>query len=255
VDDRIWQDEQVAHLFANTTRASIPMASEQIVVMRHLIRSLVPGFQTVMDLGCGDGILGQAMLELNPAAAAAFVDFSPPLLEMARKRMQGRPKKTEFLPLDYGKPGWTKSLGNAKAFDLVISGFSIHHQPDSRKREIYAEIFGLLSPGGLFLNLEHVMPGSPRLTELSDALFIDALYAREKETGGGKSRDDLARDHLKRPDKDANILAPVDLQCSWLREIGYRHVDCYFKILELALFGGQKPDAGAGADTGSVRTK
>ena len=44
-----------------------------------------------------------------------------------------------------------------------------------------------------------------------------------------------------RPDKAANILAPVDEQCRWLREIGYEDVDCYLRILELAVFGGRKP--------------
>jgi tRNA (cmo5U34)-methyltransferase len=27
----------------------------------------------------------------------------------------------------------------------------------------------------------------------------------------------------------------------WLREIGFQQADCYFKWLELAVFGGQKP--------------
>ena len=38
-----------------------------------------------------------------------------------------------------------------------------------------------------------------------------------------------------------NILAPVGDQCDWLREIGFEDVDCYFKIFELAVFGGRKP--------------
>jgi hypothetical protein len=44
-----------------------------------------------------------------------------------------------------------------------------------------------------------------------------------------------------RPDKSENILAPVEAQCTWLSEIGFVEVDCFFRILELALFGGQKP--------------
>jgi hypothetical protein len=46
---------------------------------------------------------------------------------------------------------------------------------------------------------------------------------------------------VHRPDKAANILAPVEAQCDWLREIGYEDVDCYFKVLELAVFGGRRP--------------
>jgi hypothetical protein len=45
-----------------------------------------------------------------------------------------------------------------------------------------------------------------------------------------------------RPDKAANILAPVELQCGWLREIGFEEVDCCFRIYELAVFAGRKPN-------------
>jgi len=33
----------------------------------------------------------------------------------------------------------------------------------------------------------------------------------------------------------------VDVQLTWLREIGFRDVDCHWKWLELALLGGCKP--------------
>ena len=47
---------------------------------------------------------------------------------------------------------------------------------------------------------------------------------------------------MNRPDKDANILLSVNTQCDWLREIGYEEVDCYFRIYELAVFGGRRPE-------------
>ena len=50
----------------------------------------------------------------------------------------------------------------------------------------------------------------------------------------------VAADFNTRPAKEANRLAPLELQLQWLREIGFRHVDCFFKVFELALFGGIK---------------
>ena len=47
--------------------------------------------------------------------------------------------------------------------------------PDERKRAIYAEVFAMLEPGGLFLHLEHVAPGSERLhAEFYAALGVAA---------------------------------------------------------------------------------
>ena len=57
----------------------------------------------------------------------------------------------------------------------------------------------------------------------------------------GQSRDEVARHYYDRPDKSANILAPVERQCTWLREIGFTDVDCYLKVFELAVFGGRRP--------------
>jgi hypothetical protein len=33
----------------------------------------------------------------------------------------------------------------------------------------------------------------------------------------------------------------VDRQCQWLEAIGFVDVDCFFKLFELASFGGRKP--------------
>lgn len=56
------------------------------------------------------------------------------------------------------------------------------------------------------------------------------------------TREDVARQFVQRDDWSANILAPLDDQCQWLREIGYVDVDCFFKAFELAIFGGCKRD-------------
>ena len=75
------------------------------------------------------------------------------------------------------------------------------------------------------------------LESLNDELFVDCLHRLHT----GKSRAEVAAEYYHRPDKAANILAPVETQCAWLREIGFTDVDCCLKIFELAVFGGRKP--------------
>ena len=57
-----------------------------------------------------------------------------------------------------------------------------------------------------------------------------------------ETRQEIADIFMNRPDKAANILLSVETQCDWLREIGYEEVDCYFRIYELAVFGGRRPN-------------
>ena len=40
------------------------------------------------------------------------------------------------------------------------------------------------------------------------------------------------------PDKAANRLALAETQLTWLREIGFVEVDCYWKLFELAVLAG-----------------
>ena len=157
----------------------------------------------------------------------------------AKERLNGRPD-ADFLLLDYGDPAWLETIRPYAPFDVVVSGFSIHHQSDERKQAVYAEIYDLLTPGGIFINIEHVASLSSWGAQVFDDYFIDSLYAFQQQIGSGKSRDEVAREYVHRPDKVANILAPVETQCQWLRQIGYERVDCYLKIFELAVFGGMK---------------
>lgn len=243
--DEVWKREDLAHAFLDNVRAAIPMAAEQIDIMLRVIRGRAPVDGSFIDLGCGDGILGHTVHAMYPRSTGFFLDFSEAMIDAARKKGGADAGGLYFIVSDYASPEWTGTVAAAAPFDLIISGYSIHHQPDERKRSLYREIFDLLKPGGLFLNLDTVTP-EPEWTEtVWDDLFIDSLFKFEQQKGPERSRDQVAEEWLSRPDKTANILAPLGDQCNWLKEAGFIDVACYFKVLAQTIFGGIKPD---GAD-------
>ena len=239
ITDEVWKLPAIVDRFLSY-RAAIPLAQEQIGVMMSILKSGTQPVEHFMDLGCGDGILGAAILGEYPSSRGILVDFSKPMLEQARQQLKEYSSQLTFMNLDYGDSNWVNSIQPQGSFDAIVSGYSIHHQPDIRKRQIYEEIFSLLKPGGWFINIEHVSSAAQLNIDLFEHHYVSARFAIEQRNGGTRIFDQLVEEYKNRPDKAANILAPAELQCDWLREIGYEEVDCYFRIYELAVFGGRR---------------
>ncbi len=234
-----WQTKELAQTFLEGVRGAIPGGNLQLEVLRKIVSAWCPFPSKILDLGCGDGVLGRMLLDVHPAAHVTFADFSEPMLEALQKQI-GTNQRTTVIKADFATPTWAKHIEVEKRFDVIVSGFAIHHQPDDRKRELYMEIYGLLGEGGVFLNLEHVSSTTPAGSALFDSFFVDHLLRFHNNVGPSKTRQEVEEAYYRRPDKKENILAPVETQCQWLRHIGYQDVDCFLKVFELALFGGRK---------------
>jgi SAM-dependent methyltransferase len=164
----------------------------------------------ILDLGTGDGRL-LALLRLDRRGTPGVaLDFSPIMLNAARERFRDDDSVQVIAH------NLNESLPTLGCFDVVVSSFAIHHCTDERKRALYGEIYSALNPGGIFCNLEHVAPATAEL----HARFLRALGITEAE------------------EDPSNKLAGLEIQLRWLREIGFEDVDCHWKWLELALFGG-----------------
>jgi SAM-dependent methyltransferase len=163
----------------------------------------------ILDLGTGDGRLLNLVRREHPVDAVA-IDFSPTMLEAARRRFAGE-SSVDVIAHNLDEP--LPALGK---FDAVISSFAIHHLIHERKRALYAEIYGRLNPGGVFCNLEHVASPTERLHKE----FLQLIgFTVESED-------------------PSNKLLDAGTQVGWLREIGFVNVDCHWKWRELALLAG-----------------
>jgi tRNA (cmo5U34)-methyltransferase len=234
-----WQTEALAAIYLQGVRGAIPAAGLQLELIRKIVASWCPHGARILDLGCGDGPIGRMLIEHFANAEVVLADFSETMLKAARNKTlhEGR---ASVIKADFSSPEWIHRVADTKPFDVVVSGFAIHHQPDHRKRELYAEIFDVLGIPGVFLNLEHVASATPAGEAIFDSFFVDHLYRFHQATDDAMTRVEIEELYYNRPDKQENLLAPVDEQCRWLREIGFEDVDCFFKVFELALFGGRK---------------
>jgi tRNA (cmo5U34)-methyltransferase len=234
-----WQTKELGQTFLDGVRGAIPAANFQLEILSKIVSVWCPLPSEVLDLGCGDGALGRMLLDVYPTTHVVFADFSEPMLESLRNRVGGD-QRTTVIKADFASPAWKEGFKAEKPFDVIVSGFAIHHQPDDRKKELYTEIYRLLNEGGIFLNLEHVSSATSSVNALFDSFFVDHLLRFHRDTTPNKTKQEIEEAYYQRADKKENILAPLESQCQWLRDIGFQDVDCFFKIFELALFGGRK---------------
>ena len=204
-----WADADRADWYLERMGQLSPrMAGEDV------LRSLLPIDPTsLLDLGCGDGRLAGLAVEARPTLQRVMaVDSSPPMLGHARRAFDGDRRITVR--------HWdlTRSIQPLGDFDVIVSGFAIHHLEDDRKRQLFREISGQLHPGGLFANLEVVASATPEL----HAEFLELI---------GRPADD-----------PEDRLVDVELQLAWMREGGLAQVDCLWRWRGFALLVGRGGD-------------
>ena len=199
-----WQSAEHVARFRELAANVIPHRDEGEAVLLELLPSRL---SRVLDVGTGDGRIIALIRDARAGVEAVGIDFSPTMLAAARERFDGAAWIVEH---DLADP-----LPELGSFDAVVSSLAIHHLPDERKRALYRELFELIAPGGVFLNLEHVASATPGLHAEFLGLFDE-------------------------DDDPSDQLVPVESQLEWLREIGFEDVDCMWKWRELALLHGRK---------------
>lgn len=112
----------------------------------------------------------------------------------------------------------------------MVSSLAIHHLPPEGKQSLYRDIAARLVPGGCFLNLDIVAAPDPALAEL-----YARIEAQERAARGEPPRSDSGTSHHAE-------LQPLQEHLTWLRAAGLAHVDCFWKRLGTALFGGYRPE-------------
>ncbi len=201
-----WHDPDHVQEYLERVGALPPRLAGEAV----LVEVLPPAPERMLDLACGDGRLAAVVLDARPSVSQVVaVDRSAPMLARARERFAADPR-VEVRAGDLADP-----LAPLGRFDLIVSGFAIHHLDDLGKQRLFAEVAAQLNPGGLFANLEVVASATPEL----HAEFRRAI---------GRPADD-----------PEDQLAPVEAQLSWMRQAGLEQVDCLWRWHGFALLVGQ----------------
>jgi len=180
--------------------------------------------KNIVDLGAGSGLLTLLIRDRFPQARIHLIDFSGPMLALARQRLGDDPLLT-YEQADY----LTEPLPNNLC--AIVSSLSIHHLDDAGKREIFRKAHAALKPNGVFINADQVAGPTPELEARYKALWLEQVRA------AGASEQQIA-DSFYRQQEDR--CASVDDQLAWLRAAGFADADCWFKDNRFAVLAGTR---------------
>ena len=111
----------------------------------------------VLEIGCGDGYTAEILLDAHPAISLIALDSEPKMIASANANLSrhvatGRCNIVEQNALSYLR------TCNSDSLPVVASAMTLHNIHVDERNAILAEIFRVLTPGGLFVSADKHVP-------------------------------------------------------------------------------------------------
>jgi tRNA (cmo5U34)-methyltransferase len=216
-----WEfDEDVARVFDDMLRRSIP----QYEAMRNLVfevgRRFVRPRTAVVDLGCSRGeALAPFVAEFGAEARYVGVDVSAPMLEACGRRFSEEIEagllRVHDLDLRHGYPDVAASV--------TLAVLTLQFTPVGDRPRILRAAHDHTVPGGALLLVEKVLPSSTR----ADRLMTDLYHDLKRSQGYGE--EEITRKALSLQ----GVLVPASAEWNQdlLRQAGFAEVECLWRWL------------------------
>lgn len=242
-----WDEQQAAYITHREQRFDIMLDAIAQLLATSDDRFGADGTGlTVVDLACGPGSLSQRILDRFGGIRVIGIDYDPVLLTLARTWL-GERHGDRFLGVDADLVGDWRGALPAGAVQVAVSSTALHWLEPAELVALYAALGELLSPGGLFMNADHLRyapDAQPFLTAVAAA--DDERTQRDAHAQGAQTWEQwwanavdhpaLGAHHAERERRFENRPptphAPLELHLNALRTAGFsetgvlwRHVD------------------------------
>lgn len=233
--------ERESQVYRELAAIAVPRRDEQLGTIVALVPFVSDAEFSIVELACGEGLLGEALLRAFPKAGYLELDGSDSMRRETAARLACFGRRAQIEPFDLFANDWYEQATGA---GLIVCSLCIHHLDGPGKRSLSAAMFDRLAPGGALLLADLV---EPRRAE-ARALFADAWDRLAAEQAAGRPNgSDLRRlfaaerwNYYRYPDL-ADRPSPLFDQLLWLREAGFSKVDCFWMAAGHAVYGGYKP--------------
>jgi len=139
--------------YPSLIRAEIPLFERLQEEVADATTRSTCGARRILELGTGTGETAKRMLARHPEAVLVGIDESESMLASARRRLPPGRVELRVARLQQPLP--------AGPFDLVASALCVHHLDAPGKADLFARVRSLLTPGGMFVLGDVVVPDDP----------------------------------------------------------------------------------------------
>ncbi len=237
--DALHWTETDSQTFVDYGRYFVPDRELQIQTICALIPPQPTPFQ-VLELCCGEGLLGEAILQSHPQATWFGYDGSLEMLAQTKERLQLYNGRFHTHLFDLAATDWRTQ---PDTFHAIVSSLAIHHLDSHEKQQLFQDVYRLLASGGVFLVADVVQPTQAQGVKIAAETWDSAVQQRTVVLDGNLHTFDYFRRekwnlyHYPDPmDKPSSLFE----QLKWMEQIGFCGVDVYWMKAGHALFGGQK---------------
>ncbi len=235
-DHHNWASDAYVEEWVTRQRAADPTRAQRFQFLCDLFPFPTDATVTILDVGAGYGPVSKFILDQFPNATCIAQDGSEPMLQQARQIMASYGARFQPYQADLFDKDWLPQQFGP--FDAAVSASCLHNLRDFKRiSEIYGDIRTHLKPSGIFLNLDLV--NAPTLALQQH--YVGVAAARRQREGAPHEGVTamLQQAHQAAEHGPAHAFpANLDEQLAALRAAGFTDVDCFWKDLRQALFGG-----------------
>jgi tRNA (cmo5U34)-methyltransferase len=238
--DTSWVRDEFTRHYLAIADAQIPQRSRLKKLIQSFYRHYVDAGinPVILDLGSGDGVMTESLLDTDPDISPILVDASAEMTGRAKLRLAGFPK-ARFITTTFRD--LVKTPDTIPLCDLVISSLAVHHISTDEKKELFRFINGKLKKGSWFLLYDSVLPPTVILEEWYIKLWIEWIRQQKEKRGIQEDMEEFVFSHHQEPSHHES-LDTLDIHLDLLRTEGFSHVDIIYKYGIFSLLCGQKTE-------------
>jgi tRNA (cmo5U34)-methyltransferase len=165
------------------------------------------------------------------------------MLQAAQKRLAPFGDRVQPRQFDLADRSWR---GDYQSANAVVTSLAVHHLEEPEKAQLFADVYQILAPGGVFIIADMIDPVHPQSKKLAAEAYDEIVRRRALAIDGhGAAFDFFQREgwNIFRYLDPDDIDKPSSLydQLRWLAQAGFDAVDVFWMQAGHAIFGGWKP--------------